>query len=113
MAMATPGIYADSVPLMKQLAKAANIELAPIRRMVLVLDCDDAPRLFVESFLQGTATDNLLSELEKTELVVSNEPMIIDTTTMQNKNWRTSVPKPPMEPEAPIFVDATTISRDQ
>ena len=39
------------VPLMKELARLANIEHAACRKMVLVLDIEEPPRLFVETYM--------------------------------------------------------------
>lgn len=75
-----------SIPLMHQLSEMANIPLALCRRMVLVLDVADMPRLFIETFLNAEKPD---VPLVKTELVVSNEPIIVDTTTLQNNVYCT------------------------
>ncbi len=77
----------DCVPLMKQLAKMANMSEAGIRRMILVLDIDCAPKLYVDSFLRG-------EEEELVGVEVSPEPLIVDTTTFLNEHLRTCIQVP-------------------
>ena len=80
-------VNCDSIPLMKQLAAMAKMDASPIKRMVLVLDVDCAPMLFVESFIDDTG-----DKLADTPLIVSEEPVFVDTTTMQNQKFRTKAP---------------------
>lgn len=49
----------------------------------MVLDVDDAPRLYTEGFL--TTEEQLI----QTELQVEEKAIIVNTTSMQNKEWRT------------------------
>ena len=81
------------VPLMKQLAEMANMEFAGINRMVLILDIDQAPTLYVESFLDVKKCQDV--KLAKTDLDVKQGPVeFTDTTSVQNELYRTKVPKP-------------------
>ena len=77
----------DPRPLMIALAKMAHIEASNIRRMVLVLDCDDLPRLYVETFLEKGKL-----ELPDTELEVAKGPL--NTTVMHNEQFRSYAPRP-------------------
>lgn len=79
----------DCVPLMHQLAEMANIPMARCDRMVLVLDVNDLPRLYVSSHL-GPAPE----KLEKAK-IGSVQPLVVDTTTMVNEllNTRVALPK--------------------
>lgn len=83
------GSAVDSVSLMKQLAKMANIEACGLRRMVLVLDVNCCPMLYTEAFLDKKNSD---VELVPTELKVEEKAVAVDTTTMQNETWRTKEP---------------------
>jgi hypothetical protein len=74
MARSTP--ENDGRALMRQLARMANLEEGLIKKMVLVLDCDDIPRLFVETYLDTDKCQN--EELVPTKLEVSDQPVIID-----------------------------------
>lgn len=85
-------ISVDSIPLMKQLAEMANMDLAPISKMVLVLDPCDVPRLFIESYLEAREDVKLVKV--PLEVEVSDEPLLVNTTTMLNKKWITKIPKP-------------------
>lgn len=67
-------LQCDSVPLMHQLARMANIEQGRIRKMVLVLVPDDPPFLYVESFL----LEEKMEKLTPTELVVSAKPVTVN-----------------------------------
>jgi hypothetical protein len=86
----------DSRPLMRQLAAMAQIPESRARRMVLVLDVDDAPKLYVEQFLDR----NVETVLVDTPLVVAHGRVdvtmdggvTVDTTSMQNREYRTCEP---------------------
>lgn len=77
----------DTIVPMRQLAKMANVEMGLIRRMVLVLDVDDVPRLYTEMFLQQPT-----EELTPVDLKVEERPIVVNTTTMQNEHLKTSQP---------------------
>lgn len=83
-------VLADTIPLMKQLAAMAGIPEGRIRRMVLVLDVNDIPRLFTEGFLTAERSEGV--ELEKVSLEVTDEPIVVNTTTMQNEFFVTKTP---------------------
>lgn len=110
--MALKPLEIDPRPLMRQLARMADMEPAPIRRMVLVLDVECVPTLFVETFLNHNE-----EQLVNTPLAVSDVPVIVsatdiwlgktqseqtktnayemlETTSMQNMKYRTFAPKP-------------------
>lgn len=53
----------NSIPLMKQLAKMAGMENAGIKRMVLVLDCECLPTLYVESNLDANKMEPLIEDV--------------------------------------------------
>lgn len=76
----------DPIPLMRQLAEMANMPLALCRRIVLVIYVEDVPRMFIETFLNQ---DKTKVQLQRTEMVVSDAPINVDTTTMQNDTYRT------------------------
>lgn len=76
----------DPIPLMHQLARMAGIPESRAKRMVLVLDVDACPLLFVEQYL----VQELQEELTHTPLQVvdsTDDPVVVDVTTMQNKGW--------------------------
>ena len=82
--MATDGreTLVDSIPLMIQLAKLAGIEAGGFRRMVLVLDIDQAPKLYTEGLLrvpEGQVVSLAADGVLKTE----EAPVMVDMTT-----WR-------------------------
>ena len=83
-------IHYDSLDLMRQLAKMAKIDLAPITRMVLVLEVDEIPRLLVESQVDKGV------ELGPAQLEVETGPLpdVIDLTSIQNKVFKTQIPRP-------------------
>ena len=82
------GPVTDCRPLMLQIASMANMDYAGIRRMVLVLDVNDIPRLYVESNLDRERSEGV--ELEKTPLDVKLEKVDFkETTAMQNEMFRT------------------------
>lgn len=68
---------------MMQLARMANMPEAGLRRMILVLDMDDVPKLYVDTLLRGEEEELVATPLEAEELVV-------DTTTFLNENFRTA-----------------------
>lgn len=76
----------DSVPLMRQLAKMGNIPESWCKRMVLVLDVDDSPRLYIETFLDAKNSKGVA--LVPTQLLVEEQPMTVDTTVMQKHTRR-------------------------
>lgn len=47
----------DSITLLRYLAKMAGIEDGLHRRMVLVVEIDEAPKLYVESFLRADSIE--------------------------------------------------------
>lgn len=65
---------------------------AGIRKMVLVLEIDKLPTLYVESFLAQEKVKPLTPVKLKVE-----EGTSLDSTTFHNEVWRTSVPKPSEE----------------
>lgn len=67
----------------------ASADASLIRRMVLVLDIDESPKLFVEMFL-SKEDELVFVPLEAMEV---DEPLIIDTSSMQSQTWRTASPK--------------------
>jgi len=82
--MDRPGtVELDSTPLMRQLTRMANIPFTLAKRVVLVLAVDSAPILFVETYLTKECQETLI----ETKLLVSDKPIVVDMTTMQNKKW--------------------------
>lgn len=79
--------YHDTLTLMKQLARMAGVPEGLHRRMVLVLDVEDVPRLYTEGYLIRDAAE----ELSTVALETEEKPVIVDTTSMQNERFRTSV----------------------
>lgn len=75
----------DSVPLMRQLARMANMPEAGIRRMILVLDFEDTPKLYVETLFRGQEEELVEVRLDPPK------PLIVDTTTFLNERFRTCV----------------------
>lgn len=73
----------DSVPLMRQLARMASISEGRIRRMVLVLEIGEIPKLYTEGFLTNEEA------LRDTELLVEERSIVVSTTTMQNNQFET------------------------
>lgn len=81
----------DSIKLMRQLAEMAGVEARLFRRMVLVLDVNDAPRLYCESFLYST-DKRLTSEGQQIQAQIrgaDDPPLVVNTTTLQNEKWET------------------------
>lgn len=76
------GAALDSRSLIKQIAKMANIEAAGINRMVLVLDCRDAPRLYTQMMLDKK---NANVELTPVSLVVEEKDYPVDHMTLPNQ----------------------------
>lgn len=64
----------------------ANMEAAPIRKMVLVLEVGDVPRLYCESFLNATQEPLVELALEPEHVVAA------DVTTQLNEVFVTKVP---------------------
>lgn len=87
--MSIKPLETDTIKLMNQLARMAAIPEGYHHRMVLVLDVDDIPRLFTETFLVKTD-----EELEAVPLTAEERPIVVDTTTMQNKHMVTKIPLP-------------------
>lgn len=83
----------DSLKLMHQLVQMAGLGGLPdaplFKRMVLVLDVDDVPRLYTEGFLEKSE-----GFTEDVRVYAEEKPVIVDTTTMQNQVFRTAVPLP-------------------
>ncbi len=68
---------ADSCALMRQLANMAGCHASRIRRMVLVLDVDQHPKLYTEMYLQEVEVGPLIG----IDLAVedrTDNPVIID-----------------------------------
>lgn len=82
-------VSTDCRPLMIQIAEMANMKLSRIKRLVLVLDIDDIPRVYVESYLKAQPEDH---KLVSTKLEVKEEYYAVDTTSMQNQKFRTHEP---------------------
>lgn len=71
--------------MMLQLAKMANMPEAGIRRMILVLDIDDVPRLYVDTMFRGEEEELVEAPLTPQSLGG------VDTTTFLNEQFRTAV----------------------
>lgn len=68
-------VNTDTLALMRQLARMANMDHAGVRKMVLVLSVDDLPRLFVESFLdRDRCAEEMEKGLHKVDLEVKSGP---------------------------------------
>lgn len=85
--------------LMHQLAHMANISLAGVQRMVLVLDIEDIPKLYVkmllqesEGFLNTVPVEPITADVEVDP--DTYEVKAIPTTTVHNKTLKTFAPKP-------------------
>lgn len=66
----------DPLPMMKQLAEMAGVPSGLYRRMVLVLDIDDVPRLYCEQYLGQDKTlpfVNTRLEFEEKAVTVKTE----------------------------------------
>lgn len=106
----------DTQTWMLWLAQKANVEYSRCRRMVLVLDIDDVPRLYLETYLQqpgpdapemcplpplfvteegyGKVNTTLMQDPNgQSEKVEDPQPDVIDTTSVQNNKWRTKTPR--------------------
>jgi hypothetical protein len=70
------GAETDSIQLMRQLAKMANIEWGGFVKMVLVLSVDDMPRLFTEGVLSPVGDEQLVPVKLEAEQV---EGIVVDT----------------------------------
>lgn len=74
-----PGaLFVDTAAFMRVLSKMANMDVAPIRRMVLVLDVDAIPTLYVESYLDVERVD--VDNLPTLDLTVIEQPVIVQAT---------------------------------
>lgn len=83
--------FEDVCELMKQLATMANMDYAGTKKMVLVLDVEAIPTLYVESYLDRKILGR--DELHKIDLNVVKGPVDVrETTTIQNEIFRTYVP---------------------
>lgn len=74
----------DSVTLMKAIAKLAGVQEGGFQKMVLVLECDEVPRLYMSGFIRSTPeefkegfTDLECAELDN-PIHVSDEPVQVD-----------------------------------
>lgn len=75
------GAYLDSQALIRQLAKMANVEAAGIRRMVLVVDVYEPPRLYTEHFLDKLNSQGV--ELSPVPMKVEEKHVDVSTTSLQ------------------------------
>lgn len=77
--------YVDSCELIRALAKWANMDVAPIRRMVLVLDVDAVPVMYVESYLDETSMPQDVEKLLKDAPppVIADRPYIAKTVVRE------------------------------
>lgn len=94
----------DAQPLMIALAKMAGMEQAGIKKMVLVLDMDSMPTLYIESMMryekvEGAPEGPILPQTEF-DIIHGTVP-VIDTTTMVNERLRTAKIPTQYEPGLP------------
>lgn len=91
-------IAVDCVPLMRALSKMAGMEQAGIKRMILELSMEAIPTLYVESYMRyakgGPSPEADSVALPETPLVIKNIDHNFDTTSIQNKQYRTYSPRP-------------------
>jgi hypothetical protein len=98
-----PKPMTDSRPLMKFLCKMCGIaQDAPIRKMVLVLEVDQEPKLSVDAMLDDVG---LLDDFKCPD---DGNSTVVDTTTMRNEKWRTHSPlrEPLSDPKSPAECEA-------
>lgn len=79
------GILADSVPLMRQLARMANVPWGRFRRMTLVLDVEEPPMLYTEGFMSNPG--------ELVETAIQHREGV-DVTSQRSDRWRQMVFRP-------------------
>jgi hypothetical protein len=104
--MAMPQTSLDSIEIMNRLAEMLGMKEAGLRRMVIILDVEDIPRIFTQGLIRSTNPNCVqdamagipcdVADVGDTPLLVSENGDVvdIDTTTMKNFKWRTKTPKP-------------------
>lgn len=109
----------DPFPLMKAVAAAARIPDGLARRMVLVLDVEHEPRLYVDGFLDAGRVDPVIDALAQAGLINvkpgPNEP--VNTTTVHNERFTTMRPRKNFEGmhgkvQKMVMTDRETIGAD-
>jgi hypothetical protein len=83
-------IKTNSTQWMREIAKRCNMQDSPITKMTLVLVPDEMPKLLVECLI-NKSNSPLLPTMQDPNPTKTTQPF--DTTSMQNKEWRTFAPK--------------------